>query len=475
VSLRRQFIGALVTFVVLLTVAGGYLAWREARQALEAEMDLRASWVAGAAAATGLQASSVVGLRPGFEDTQGWTSTHAKLVALQYYVRAAYILREDNTALVTSFPADSIPIGAPLPEFDLYADELEEAREIGFATTEWFLGVDGQGYKWGFAELEDSRIVLAVLMPVNYQLPLDRLRRDLVVGSVVAALLAALLAGLLASGVVEPLERLSRVALRIQRGHLEERVDEEPGREVGRLSLAMERMRLGILERDESLRLMLAQVAHEIRNPLGGVELFAAAAAETDDSEERARLIRRVRTEVATLNTIIGDFLAFARPLERVREASDMRGPIGEAVELVQAEMDGGEGTLEVSLPDEAMMARVPADHVKRAVLNLLRNAAQAADHVSLYAALEHGEWVIAVCDDGPGVSETLRDRVFDPFVTDKEQGAGLGLAIVKKIAEAQGGRVELRNGPETNGGRGAEFRIYFGSLEDPPRPDEDE
>ena len=78
---------------------------------------------------------------------------------------------------------------------------------------------------------------------------------------------------------------------------------------------------------------------------------------------------------------------------------------------------------------------------------------------------------MLSVSDDGPGVAQELRGRVFDPFVTDKEQGAGLGLAIVKKIAEAHGGRAELVDNREPNGGKGAEFRVYFGSLEDPPTP----
>jgi signal transduction histidine kinase len=250
---------------------------------------------------------------------------------------------------------------------------------------------------------------------------------------------------------------------------MDEPVAGEAGHEVGRLAQAMESMRLGILERDEQLRLMLAQVAHEIRNPLGGLELFASAVAETEDPEERARLISRIRTEVAALNGIISDFLAYARPMGKAEHANDVRAPIREAVELVGAEMDDRGGTLDLILPDTPLMALVSSEHVKRATLNLLRNAAQASQHVRLDARIEHAEVVIAVSDDGPGVPHHLRSRVFDPFVTDKEQGAGLGLAIVKKVAESNGGRVELADSSETNGGRGAEFRLYFGSLEDPP------
>lgn len=467
-SLRSLYVSVLVGFVVIITSAGGYLAWREASRALEAELGERARWVAGAAAETGLQASLLVGLQPGFEDLEAWQATHQRLNRLRYYVPESYILRPDNTAVVTSFAADSIPIGAPLPQFELYQEELRTAREVGDATSPLFEGNDGRPYKWGFKELEDSGLVLAVLMPSDYLSPLSRLRRNLVLGSAVAALIAALLAALLAAGIIEPLERLSRVALRIQRGRLEEPVAEEAGEEMGRLSRAMERMREGILERDERLRLMLAQVAHEIRNPLGGLELFASAAADTEDDVERRRILDRIRGEVGALNTIIDDFLAFARPVPSDPEPTDLRDPLREAADLVRAELEEDGGRVEVILPDQPLMAKVGSDHAKRATLNLLRNAAQAARHVRLEAGLQNGEVCISVMDDGPGVPPEMRRRVFEPFVTDKEQGAGLGLAIVKRVVEAHGGRVELVDDGEADGGRGAEFRIYFGNVPGP-------
>ncbi|HSM61790.1 MAG TPA: HAMP domain-containing sensor histidine kinase, partial [Longimicrobiales bacterium] len=394
-----------------------------------------------------------------------------KLKRLLYYVPEAYVVAPDNTVLVSSFPADSVPIGTPLRILEPFEEELETARRLGNATTRAFEGNDGRLYKWGFAELEQSDLVLAVLMPADYLSPLVTLRQNLIVGSAFAAVLATVLAALLAAGVTEPLDRLSRVALRIQRGRMNEPVAPERGIELGRLSRAMERMRQSILERDEQLRLMLAQVAHEIRNPLGGLELFASAAADTEDTEERSHLMSRVRTEVAALNDIIDDFLTFARPLTAAREVCDLREPLREACALVEVELEKSGGTLCVDLPPVPLLAAVTPDHAKRATLNLLRNAAHAADKVELRGWVERGETVVSVRDDGPGVPEGLRPRIFDPFVTDKEQGAGLGLAIVRKLVEVHGGRVQLLPGGGTDGARGSEFRIYLRSLEDPPSP----
>ena len=217
-SIRRLFIISLVTFAVFVSAVGGYLAWREASRAVEAELDTRATWVAGAAAETGLQASVLLGLQPGFEDTNAWLSHHSRLRRLLRYVSEAYILAPDNTALLSTFPADSVPIGTPIRQLDQFAPELDSARALGNATTRGFRGTDGRIYKWGFAELEQSDLVLAVLMQADYLSPLAQLRRNLFLVSGLAGLLAALLAGLLAAGIVEPVERLSRVALRIQRG-----------------------------------------------------------------------------------------------------------------------------------------------------------------------------------------------------------------------------------------------------------------
>ncbi len=472
-SLRRLFVIVLVSFAVALAAADGYLAWRSSSRAMEAELDKQAAWVAGAAAETGLQSSLLVGLLPGMEDTDAWQSIHAKLQRLRFYVPESYILTADNKAIVTSSPADSVNvIGSPLPQFDLYAEDLARARARGDATTPAFVGRDGRVYKWGFKRLEQSPLVLAVLMPVDYLAPLGHLRRNLIASSAVAALIAALLAALLAAAVIEPVERLSRVALRIQRGHMEKPVAEERGEELGRLSRAMERMRQGILERDDRLRVMLAQVAHEIRNPLGGLELFASAAAETDDSAERSRLMKRVRSEVSALNRIIDEFLTFARPVTPLREPTDLREALREAAELVRAELEDRGGALEVRLPETPLTASVASGHAKRATLNLLRNAAQVARNVKLEGFRSGKEVVISVSDDGPGVPRELSEHIFDPFVTDKEQGAGLGLTIVRRIVQAHGGRVVLARTQDRDGGRGSEFRIYFESVAAIPAAD---
>jgi signal transduction histidine kinase len=470
VSLRRRFILVFAGFAVILSVLGGVLTWTATRRALESELNDKLRQVAGAAAEVGFQSSLVVGLRPGDENSSAWNLAFQRLRSMQRYVASAYLFKDDRSVLVSTEGPDSLPIGTQLRFLDLYGSELEQAMALGSATTPLFQGVDGRFYKYGFVRLEQSNVLLGVLMRAEYLEPLDRFRRTVLLGSLAAVFLAAVLAGFLAAGVVEPLERLSRVAIRIQRGHLSQPVDVKREDELGRLSKAMERMRVGILQRDEQLRLMLAQVAHEIRNPLGGLELFAAAASETEDPGERARILSRIREEVEGLNHVINDFLVFARPLAPSMELHDVRPSLESAAELVRAEQEG-EGTVSLDLPGVPLLARADPGHVRAVALNLLRNAAQAGPNVELDAFLHRGEVVVTVRDDGSGVPPALRDRIFEPFVTDKEQGAGLGLAIVKRLVDENGGRVELTR-PGSPGGAGAEFRVYFPGPDELPVPE---
>jgi len=473
----------LVGCSLVLTTGGGWLAWRLASAALERELDQKLVWVAGAAAEVGLDGQTLELLEPGDENTGVYSAHRERLLRLLRYVDEAHVFRRGNTVVVSTEAPGTAPIGTPLRWLDAYGPELDHAWTTGEAVTPLFRGQDDRFYKYGFKQLEQTDVMIAVLMTADYLEPLDRFRRTLILGSAVAAFLAAVLAAFLATEIVRPLESLSRAALRIQRGRWDQSVVDTRSDEVGRLSRAMERMRVGIIQRDEQLRLMLAQVAHEIRNPLGGLELFATAALESEDAEERVHLLNRVRREVEALNEIINDFLAFARPLHPEVRLHDVREPIREAVELMELQLREKGGEVTVTLPEAPLFARADPDHVKRAVLNLLHNAAQAGERVWVDAWLRNGEAVISVRDDGPGVPPASRERIFEPFVTDKEQGAGLGLAIVQRVLESNGARVVLMPPLEAREpedpikpiGAGAEFRIYFEGSESLPATDPEE
>ena len=491
--LRNRFALFFVTFAVAISAFEGWLSWNASRAALEEELDKNVLDVAGVAAQVRFgdeeDLDILLAMRRGDEDSDFWNYRHRLLRRLRHegYVDRADIVRWTPgdpvaTVLVSVDPPDSISIGLILDWITPHISAVERAHVDGRATTEPFAGTNGRMYKFGIVRLDssdtdddepgtESAIFLAVRIPADYLEPLDRLKWTLVALSVGAALLAALVGWRLAGGIASRLEVLSRGALRIQRGAMHRPFDLEGEDEVGQLARAMDRMRTGIKRRDEQLRLMLARVAHEIRNPLGGLELFASAAQETEDPVERRRILARVRMELRGLNAIINEFLTFARPGQTEPQFHDVRQPLCEAAALAEAELKKKGGELHIDFPAKPLVAMADPLQVKRLVLNLLRNAAQAGDTVWLTGAMVNGEVRLAVRDNGPGIPRGLQDRIFEPFVGDKAQGVGLGLSIVKEMVEANHGRVQLASTGDREGesGGGAEFHVYLSGPEDLP------
>lgn len=477
-TLRNRFAVLFVAFAVVITAIGGLLTWSAAKQTLEEQMDRGLLDVAHLVADRFTNVYEDIGWVAFDEETRTFQSYREILVDLnrEDYVESADVFRwtpGDSTATVLVSSRSDVSLGQPAYWVQPYLTEVLRAHESeeGSATTSLFPR-EGTDYKWGIVKLEEEGTFLGVQIPADYQQPLNDILWRIVALSLTAAVLAALIGWSLAGGIVARLETLSRAALRIQRGWMDRPVALEGEDELGRLARAMERMRSGIQRRDEQLRRMLSQVAHEIRNPLGGLELFAAAAQETEEPKERHRILTRVRKEVMGLNGIIDEFLGFARPGRAEPELHDVRIPVEEATSLVEAEFCKDGDSLRVDFEPGPLYAIADPLQVKRAVLNLLRNALQAGGRVWVKGDMVHGEVRISVRDDGPGIGQELHDRIFEPFVGDKEQGAGLGLAIVKQLAEANGGRVVLAE-PSGDGSAesvgGAEFHLYLNSPEDLP------
>lgn len=478
--LRNRFTLFFVTFVVAVSAFQGGLSYYLSQAALEDEIDRKLLDVAGVVGRVAFGGSDLLlsDLGPGDEENDVWKNHHTVLLRLvdRGYADDGDFFRwapGDTKAelLVSVHPPDSVYIGQELSWVQPLLNAVREAYENGSATTEPFWSTDGETwYKRGIVSL-GSGVFLGVLMPVDHLEPLSRLGWTVLVLTAASAVAAALIGWRLAAGIASRLEVLSRGALRIQRGAIDRPFDLEGEDEIGRLARAMERMRTGIRRRDEQLRLMLSRVAHEIRNPLGGLELFAAAAQDTEDPAERRRILDRVRKEVLGLNAIIDEFLGFARPGRTEPQLHDIRESVGEAAQLAKAELDKKGGALLVDFPQKPLLAIADPLQVKRLVLNLLRNASHAGDRVWLEGAMVNGEVRVAIRDNGPGIPRELQERIFEPFVGDKSQGAGLGLAIVKEMAEANHGRVELvSDGEGVDGtGSGAEFHVYLSGPEDPP------
>jgi len=208
---------------------------------------------------------------------------------------------------------------------------------------------------------------------------------------------------------------------------------------------------------------LAASLAHEIRNPLSAVSgSFQMLASRPDFNEEDRSLTEIVMRELTRMERLVTDMLEYARPREPDKRVIDLGATVGEVVRafLVGKECEGREVEFAA---DEAVFARADHAQIRQVVWNLLRNAAQVTDDGgTIRAAVERGEdpgfVVIVVADDGPGIPERERERIFDPFYSTRERGLGLGLAICRRIVDAHGGEIRVEPGDE--GGTVFEIRL---------------
>ncbi len=243
-------------------------------------------------------------------------------------------------------------------------------------------------------------------------------------------------------------------------------------REVVRLreELAEKNRELARKERLAALGEMAAGVAHEIRNPLAGIQLFASLLeGDLADRPQAAALATKISNGVGTLDGIVSDILAFAGGREVDLVPVQLGPAIEEALELVAPRRSALEATIHADPGECDGLVLANAAQLQRALLNLLFNAldaAGAAGQVWLARRFDvpRGLVHVDVADNGPGVPAELRQRIFNPFFTAKDSGTGLGLAIVHRIAETHGGGVRVSQRP----GGGAVFTLSLRSAAPP-------
>jgi PAS domain S-box-containing protein len=238
------------------------------------------------------------------------------------------------------------------------------------------------------------------------------------------------------------------------------------------------RKEVALKERLAALGELSAGMAHEIRNPLGGIQLMAGLLKrKLPDRQDLSSLVQDIITEVRVLERIVAEFLDFARPPRIDRKPARITEVAEQALALCGRLMEEARANIQRNyrVPDTKSFA-FDAEQVKRVMLNLLRNAAQAMEPGGvLTLTIGEQEYVGAEASDGPGTQLVVEvsntgsyippehiDKIFNPFFSTKETGTGIGLAIVHKIVENHGGTI----GVESNTESGTVFRFTLPAAE---------
>lgn len=265
-----------------------------------------------------------------------------------------------------------------------------------------------------------------------------------------APLLAAGAGVVIGRSVARPMARLTAGVERIASGDLDTRIVVESQDEFGALAQQFNTMAAAIKqhqqERVENERLagvgrLAAGVAHEINNPLGvilGYVRLMAKKAEGGLAED----LGVIEAETLRCKEIVDGLLDLARPIHPSDDSFELR----ELVDDVVARLTAADGATGVAVAvDGHATVRGDLLRLRQVVFNLLKNgfeAARPAGRVEVAIATSSDVVELSVSDSGPGIRPDVRERLFEPFVTTKEQGTGLGLAVSRAIARSHGGEI---------------------------------
>jgi len=228
-------------------------------------------------------------------------------------------------------------------------------------------------------------------------------------------------------------------------------------------------------ERLAAIGQLCSVIAHEIRNPLGLIDLYAklienqVAGLEVAEGANKVALEKNlalIRSATGNLETILSELTQYARPLELNLERTDLRTVVMEVVDMFMPRYEEKGVELTWKFPPEPVDAEYDSPRIKQALINLVKNALEASKpettvHVALAVRQGDDQLFIKVSDQGSGVDERSKAKLFTPYFSTKGNGTGLGLAHSRKILQAHGGTVALLE----SSGQGSTFALVL------PRP----
>ncbi|OFV89770.1 MAG: hypothetical protein A3G76_00310 [Acidobacteria bacterium RIFCSPLOWO2_12_FULL_65_11] len=263
-------------------------------------------------------------------------------------------------------------------------------------------------------------------------------------------------------------------------GYTLSQVKDDGGRAIGAVMFFKDLTQVEQLEERERLRDRLASlgemaagIAHELKNPLAGIEVMAGLLRrQVPDSTDAQSLLADIISEAKLANAIVVEMLEFVRPIRLQVERTHVAEVIHQAVTMADTKAPRGAVSVNVAMASDLPVIDGDQHQLCQVFVNLLANAFEALDgsgHITISAATGTSDEgpalagveppaatvVVDILDDGPGVPADLTDKIFDPFFTTKPQGSGLGLAIVRKIVDAHDGRIDVNSS-----GAGTRFRV---------------
>jgi len=219
-------------------------------------------------------------------------------------------------------------------------------------------------------------------------------------------------------------------------------------------------------EHQRSLEQLSASIAHEIRNPITAAKSLVQQLSEDPQGEDQSEYARVAVAELERVERSISHLLRFAREEETRVESIAMEDVLESAIDSFRDRCIRRQIEIVRHYDADGQLEGDP-EQLRRVVINLIGNAMDAIEEaqvsqpeirVSMGENLAGSEVWLRIADNGSGMDDEMRERIFDPFFTSRDEGTGLGLALSRKIVDSHGGTIEVESRP----GEGAEFVLTF-------------
>jgi len=207
---------------------------------------------------------------------------------------------------------------------------------------------------------------------------------------------------------------------------------------------------------------LTSQIAHELNNPLYGImNTLELLKAEIPETSKRRRLLDMSLSEIVRLSVMLKNMLTFSRPEEEARKDVDMNSFIEGIMMLMEKQLKEADIRLVTEFDGKIPTVKISPNQMRQVILNIVKNAIEAMPRggtLTLSTRCDDGILKIAVQDTGLGMTDEVRQKIFDAFFTTKEQvrGVGLGLSVCYGIVQDHGGEIEVQSTP----GKGSAFCI---------------
>ena len=228
---------------------------------------------------------------------------------------------------------------------------------------------------------------------------------------------------------------------------------------------------LDISTRLAAISELTSGAAHEIKNPLNSIALhLEILRSKLDGVSPGGEEIEVITREISRLDRVVKTFLDFQRPVELQMGSVDLVALVNEVAALVRPTAQAQDVSIQVEIPPAEAVMQGDRDLLKQALLNIVTNGVEAMKEgggsLEIAVRAVRGDWFISVRDEGHGIPQDLRNKIYKLYFTTKGKGSGIGLAMTFRVVQLHGGTIDFASEP----GKGTEFRLWFPAAQEARR-----